>query len=98
VAADGFGEKAQGGVPMSVLGEEEVNRLTGLIHRAIQIAPLAFHPDVGLIQPLTDPHGALTAVERRFELWGILQDPAVDGRMIDGHAALFHQLLHLAVA
>jgi hypothetical protein len=27
VAADGFGEKVQGGVPTSVLGEEEVNRL-----------------------------------------------------------------------
>jgi hypothetical protein len=47
---------------------EEVNRLTGLIHRVIQMVSLACNLHIGLIQPLTDPHGALAAVSPVDEL------------------------------
>jgi hypothetical protein len=41
VAANRLLQKAQGGLCVPVLGEQKVNRLALLIHRAVEIAPLA---------------------------------------------------------
>src|SRR5918992_1936754 len=83
---------------MPLLSEQKVNRLAVLIHGTMQIAPLPLNPNVGLIHPPAAPDGPLAAVERFFKRWAIFQDPAVDGRVIDGHPALLHQLFELAIA
>jgi hypothetical protein len=35
---------------------------------------------------------------RQEALWGVFQNPAVDGRMVDRHAAFLHHLLQVAIA
>ncbi len=88
MAADGLGQEVQGRPLVPVLRVEKVNGLAALIHGTIQIVPLAFKPNIRLVHPPAAPDGALAAVEGRFELRAIFQDPAVDRRMIDRHPAL----------
>src|SRR5262249_13303956 len=66
MAADRFLEKAERGLLVPLLGEQKVNGLTGLIHRAIEIVPLTFDLDIGLVHPPTHPHRALPAMKRLF--------------------------------
>jgi hypothetical protein len=49
MTADRFRKKAQGGVSTSLLREEKVNGLAGLVHRTIEIALLSLHLDVGIL-------------------------------------------------
>src|SRR5262245_64103591 len=69
VAADRFGQEAFRGLLVALLREQKVNRLAMLIHGAIEIAPLAFDPDVRLVQALAHPYRPLAVVERRLQLW-----------------------------
>src|SRR6266545_7684862 len=55
-------------------------------------------PNIRLIHPPAAPDRALAAVERRFELGTVFQDPPVDGGVIDGYPALLHEFFHLTVA
>ena len=73
-------------------------RGNGSQHRAIEVVPLAFDLDVGLIHPPAKPDWAFAAVERRFQLGAVLQDPAIDRRVVDGHPTFLHQLFDMAVA
>src|SRR5271165_3728087 len=47
--SQGFGQKALGSCCVPFGREQEVDRRTGGVHRAIQIYPLAFDPDVRLV-------------------------------------------------
>ena len=47
--ADRFHEEAYGGRLISVLSQQEVYSLTFLIDRAVEIAPLTLHFDIGFI-------------------------------------------------
>ena len=60
-----------------VFREQKVNGLAVFIHGAIQVAPLAFDADVGLVHAPAAPHRPLAEVEHGFQLRAILQDPAV---------------------
>src|SRR5207248_10430181 len=62
VAADRLLEKAEGGLLIALLGQEKINGLALLIHGTIEVAPLPFDLDGGLVHPPTDPYGTLTAV------------------------------------
>jgi hypothetical protein len=37
-------------------------------------------------------------MEHLFELYTIFQDPVINGRMVDGHPTLLHEVFHPAVA
>ena len=50
-SAERFGQKALGSCFIAFGREQEVDRRTGGIHRAIQIHPLALDPDVGQSRP-----------------------------------------------
>ena len=76
VAPDRLFQKAQRRRLISVLCEEKVNGLPGLIHGAIEVVPLAFDLDVGLVHTPADPHRPLAPVERRFQL-GTISRPSV---------------------
>jgi hypothetical protein len=67
VSTDRLRQKAQRGLCIPVLGEQNVNRLTGLIYRPIQITLRPFDPNVGLVHAPAAPHRTLAAVEYLFQ-------------------------------
>src|SRR5215475_12426784 len=97
VTADRLRQQAQRGFSSSVLREEKVNGLPGLVHRARQIPPLAFHPDRGFIHPPAVPDRTLAAMKRLCQLRTVLHDPALDGRVVDWHPALLHPFFHMPI-
>src|SRR5215831_10436987 len=62
VTADGFFQKPQCGLGIPVLRQEKVNGLALLIDRAIEIAPLALHLNVGLVDVIVTTHKNLALV------------------------------------
>jgi hypothetical protein len=60
-----------------LLGEQTVNGLAAFVHGPIEVAPLAFHADVGRVHAPAAPEGALAAVEGVFESGAVFQDPTV---------------------
>ena len=98
VPADGFGKEVHGCSLVALLHEEEINGLAALIDGAMPIVPLAFDLDVGLVQAPADPHRVLAAMEHRLQLGAVLQEPAIDHRIVNGHPTCLPQLFHLAVA
>jgi site-specific DNA recombinase len=67
VSTDRLRQKAERGLCIPVLRQQKVDGLPGFIHRAIQIAPLAFDPDVRLVHAPATPHQPLAVVERLFQ-------------------------------
>jgi hypothetical protein len=49
MTTDGLGQEARGGPLVPLFRQQKVNRLTGFIHGPIEIAPLAFHLNVGIL-------------------------------------------------
>ncbi len=98
VTANRLGEEALGCSLVPLRREEKVNGLAVFIHSAIEIVPLPFDLDVGLVHTPTDPHRPLATVERLLELWAVLDDPPVDGRVIDLHATFKHEFFDMACA
>lgn len=90
-------EERLGRVPIATRRLQEVNGVTFLVHGAIQVLPLSFQSYVSLIHPPASAHRLLPPPKLLFKLRGILDDPAVKGRMIDSHAVLLHHLFQLAV-
>jgi hypothetical protein len=97
VTADRLRQKPQRRLGIPVLCQQNVTGRPGWIHGAIQIAPLAFDPDVRLVHAPADPHRPLALVERLFQWGTIRQDPAVDRRVVHGHAALRHQCFNMSI-
>src|SRR6266568_4687072 len=98
MTANGFDQKLLGGVLVSLLGEEKIDRLAMLVHRTVQIFPLAPHLDVRLVHPPTHPNGPLTPVKRFLQQRAILDSPPVDRGVIDVHPAFLHEFLNVACA
>src|SRR5256885_8612600 len=98
VATDRLGQKAFGGLLVALLRQEEINGLALLIHRTVEIPPLALHLDIRLIHAPADPDLPFAAMERLFEEGTILDDPPVDGRVIHLHPTFFHEFLDMACA
>jgi hypothetical protein len=73
--ANRLGEKPLGGALVALFCSEEIDRLARLIHGAIQVPPLAFHVDVGLIHAPADPDGAL-AGGTRLQAVGYISGPS----------------------
>jgi hypothetical protein len=97
VTADRLRQKPQRRLGIPVLCQQNVTGRPGWIHGAIQIALLAFDPDVRLVHAPADPHRPLALVERLFQWGTIRQDPAVDRRVVHGHAALRHQCFNMSI-
>src|SRR5262245_42354842 len=77
--------------------QQKINRAALFVHRAIEVGPFPFDFHVGLIKPPAPPHGALPAAELLVKLRRILDDPSIEGGMIDRHPSLTHHLLELAI-
>ena len=70
--------------------EPEVDRLSSLVHRSIEVGPVAAYLDIGLIDSPRAASGPTKAVSTLDELWGISPDPSQDGRMGQTESALGH--------
>src|SRR5215475_12812130 len=81
-----------------VLCEQKINGLAVCVDRTIPIPPLAFDTNVCLVQAPADPHRPLATMQRLFQQGTVLHDPALDGRMVESHAALCHQCFDMAIA
>lgn len=90
-------KQALGGLQIARFRQAILNRGTLRIDRPIQIAPVAFDPDVRFIHA-PGPVGRLqmrAQPEQQFR--GEALDPTPDSGVIDTHAAFSQQLLHIAI-
>ena len=83
---------------VAVLREQEIDRLARLVHGTIEIIPLAFNFDVGLVHSPTHPDGTFAPMKRLFQQGTVPDDPALDGGMVQEDPALFHQFFDMAIA
>jgi hypothetical protein len=97
-AADRLRQQPERRLLIPGLRQQKVNGLTILIHGAVQIAPLAFDPDVRLVHAPAAPHQPLAVVKCRFQRRALLQHPAVNRGMVDRHAALLHECFDMTIA
>src|SRR5215510_12463767 len=98
VVANNILEKPECGLFIPVLGQQKVNRLAVFVHGAIEIVPLAFNLDVGLIHPPAHPHWTLAPMERLFQGGTVFDHPALDRGVIDLYPALLHQFFDMPIA
>ncbi len=96
VTAERFGQEALRGLLIPLLGEEKGNGLTMFVYSTIEVIPRTFDLDVRLVHAPADPHRALPAVERLRELRTVLDDPPIDGGMIDMYTPFKHESLDRA--
>ena len=78
--------------------QQEVDRLAGLVDRAVKILPLASNLDVGRVHAPAQPDGALAPTKHQRQHRQHLDRPPVNRRVVDGDAALSHHLLKVAQA
>jgi hypothetical protein len=72
--------------------------VAGLVHRSIPGVPGAGYAAGRFVQPATASHRPLTAVQGRFELGAIVQPPALNSGVVDGHGACLHECFPLTRA
>src|ERR1019366_3918332 len=101
VVLDGAREEAPRRTTIAFGGQQEVDGVPLLINRAIPIPVLAANLDVRLVQSpafadRTDAAFALPFAKGFLQHRNQLDDPAVNGGMIDEQAALLHHLFEIA--
>jgi hypothetical protein len=98
VAIDGLFKVAARSSLVAMRPQQEIDRITGLIHCTIQVLLLAAHLDVGFIHPPALTHRTFVLakgfLEQRYEL----DDPPMHARMVNLKAALSHHLFEIAKA
>ena len=98
VAADRLLQKPERGLCIAVLRQQKVNGLAVLIHRTIEVVPLPFDLDIGLVHAPADPHRALPAMKRLFQQGTVFHHPALDRGVVDGHSTLLQQFFDMSIA
>ncbi len=84
MALKGRLQNAYGGLSIACGREEQVDSLSLLIDRSVIVCPLAVHFDIGFIHSPTTTDVRLLSPEGCVQLWGIMNDPPIDGPVIDG--------------
>jgi hypothetical protein len=87
-----IGEETLGGGYITPFAQKKINGSTLLIHRAIQVNPLALYLNVGLIYSPGITHRQCVLVPALFKVRHVPLHPSQDGRMNEGNAALGHHL------
>jgi hypothetical protein len=98
VGADRFVEKTPGRLFITLHSEQEIDSLALLVDGAIEIFPLAFDFDIGLIKPPAIPGPLFAFAKGLLDSRRIMNDPALNGTVINGLASLLHQFLKISVA
>jgi hypothetical protein len=89
---DRFPEERFGCGYIPSAAEPEIDGLTSLVHRSVEIHPLAAYLDVGLIDSPRATSGPAKAIPPVDELWGVPPDPPHDGRVGKMQSAFHHHL------
>src|SRR5215471_12374871 len=85
-------EKALRGSRIAFRRKPEVDRRSGGIHGAIQVAPLARHPDIRLVHPPGTVGRLEFAAAPVVEFRRVPLDPPPNARVVHPQAALDHKL------
>ena len=96
VPADRLDEEALGGGRLALLCQQEIARLSRLIHRPIQRVPLPFDLEVRLVHAPTHPHRALAPVDGLFQPRAVCNHSPVDGGVSHGDPTFEHEFFDLA--
>src|SRR5208282_5003753 len=91
-------EKRLGGRDIPLGAEQEIDSLSLLVDRAIEVSPAAFDLHVGFIDPPGSASSACEAVPTLFEFRNIALDPAHDRRMGQRNPAFDHHFHEIAKA
>ena len=94
---ENFAEESFGSPRASFCAEHKVDRLAGGIDRAIEVIPLPFDFDIGLINTVRVIGWAQMRAASFLQFGGISLNPPIDRRMIDCEVALLHHFFEIAI-
>src|SRR5690348_637020 len=94
-SAERFGKEALCCGRVLLSREEKVEGRSGRIYRTIQVAPLAFDPDVGFVHPPTASGRFEPRAQTPFHFRGIALDPSPHRDMIGVQTPLGEQFLYV---
>src|SRR5262249_10122428 len=77
--------------------EKEVDCRTGRVHRPIKVAPLAFDPDVRLVQSPTVVGRSEPRSRSTLNFRGVTLHPPPDGHVVGQTSTLSKEFLHVTV-
>src|SRR5262245_11793173 len=92
-----FLEEAYGGRFIPTLTQQEIDWLTLLIDRSVEIAPLTLHFDIGFIDSPGLADRTPIVLPLFLEDGNEALDPSQNGSMYDRDSALLHQIAHVAI-
>jgi hypothetical protein len=87
-----FTQEALGNRQIPPPTKPELNRIAVAIDRAIEIHPVPAEFDVCLVQMPLSGDSTLAAIEPLQQFGGVLDDPSVNGRVIQRDTTLGHHL------
>ncbi|VEI77045.1 Uncharacterised protein [Serratia fonticola] len=91
-------KEAQGDGSAPFGSQQEVVGLACCIHRAVQILPLSFNFDVGVVHAPPTSHGTFMSAEGLIQKRYQANNPAVKSGMVNNNVALRHYLFEIAQA
>ena len=94
----GFLEEPQGCGLVAPGRQQEVDRLSLLVHRAVQVFLDTLDLDVSLVHAPAAAHRELVLAEHLLKQGQKPDRPAIDRGMVDEHAAFLHHFLQVAMA
>src|SRR5271165_3243279 len=89
---DSSGKEPLGCGDVPALAQEKVDRSTSFIHCAIEVHPLAFDLDIGLVHTPGVAHRSRMPVPALFKVWHVPLHPSKNSRMGQSDATLGHNL------
>jgi len=93
----GILEEALGGSRITPGGKQEIDRGTGRVDGPVQVGPLAFHPNVSLIDPPGTISGLQFPTTTLVQFRRITLDPSPDGSVVRWHASLGEKFLDVTI-
>src|SRR6516165_574506 len=76
----------------------EIHRLASLVHRPVQVDPLASHLYLSFFPAPATADGSAETAPTLLELGGVMLHPAQNGRVYQANAALAHHGNQIAIA
>ena len=98
IGLDRFVQKPQSRLLITFCRENKINGEAAFINRTVEILPLAFDRNIGLIHTPTSANRPLSLSKFFFHGRSKFQNPAVEGGMVHIHPAFFHHFFEVPVA
>ena len=98
IVLDGLYQERLSTHALSVLGQQKVYRVPILVNGTIEVLPLPFHFDIGLVHPPPIANRSLPSSHFLFDLRSELEYPALNCRVIDLDTTNAEDLFHISIA